>query len=155
MRSHSAPIISEFLSSQSPNAFRDSDGEASDWIEIYNPGDSPINLAGYTLTDDQNMPTRWTFPEFTLAPRRYLIVFASGKDRQGEELHTNFRLGKSEYLALSDPSGAIVSSYAPSYPEQSDGLSYGIGQSGTERSVAFVESFAPVRVLVPSSETKS
>jgi hypothetical protein len=58
----------------------DEDGAFPDWIEIYNPSASPVNLLGYFLTDDKNDPTRWAFPDIT-APGAYLVVFASGKNR--------------------------------------------------------------------------
>ena len=30
----------------------DEDGNATDWIEIYNSSDKPLNLKGYALSDD-------------------------------------------------------------------------------------------------------
>jgi hypothetical protein len=58
----------------------DEDGDASDWIEIYNPLSEPINLYGYTISDNRrNEP--WVFPEVILPPRGHIIVWASGKDR--------------------------------------------------------------------------
>jgi hypothetical protein len=73
----------------------DDDADASDWIEIYNADATPINLGGWHLTDDVQVPDRWRFPEVVLAPGEYLIVYASGKDRAdaGQPLHTSFSLG--------------------------------------------------------------
>ena len=34
----------------------DEDGDFEDWIEIYNPGIEPVNLAGWGLSDDLNVP---------------------------------------------------------------------------------------------------
>lgn len=122
------PIISEFLA-QNDGGLLDEDGSASDWIEIYNPGDAVVMLAGYHLTDDTFNPTRWTFPDVTLNPGEYLIVFASGKDRAlaGAELHTNFSLtGNGEYLALIKPDGFTrVTEFSPFYPLQRTNVSYG------------------------------
>ncbi|HJQ79165.1 MAG TPA: hypothetical protein VJ828_04375, partial [Lacipirellulaceae bacterium] len=42
------PLITEFLAAND-SGLRDGDGNASDWIEIQNAGDMPINLAGYYL----------------------------------------------------------------------------------------------------------
>ncbi len=122
------PIISEFLT-QNDSGFLDEDGNASDWIEIHNPGDDPVLLGGYHLTDNSANPTRWTFPNLTLDPGDYLVVFASGKDRAapGSELHTNFSLSSNgEYLALVKPDGFTrVSEFAPGYPAQRVDVSYG------------------------------
>lgn len=124
--------ISEFLASNNVETFLDEDGEAVDWIELHNSGESAINLAGYVLTDS---PTRakYTLPEVMLALDGYLVVFASGKDRSepGAQLHTNFQLDRSgEYLALIDPQGETVQEFAPEYPGQTADVSYGIAQDG-------------------------
>lgn len=63
------------------NGIVDEDTENSDWIELYNPTQFPINLEGYSLTDDKLLPTKWTFPSFELKAQSYLVVFASEKNR--------------------------------------------------------------------------
>lgn len=75
----------------------DEDMEPSDWIEIFNPGDNPVNLSGYNLSDKKDMLSLWGFPDTVLQPRNFLLVFASGKNRSrpGHELHTNFRINSS------------------------------------------------------------
>jgi hypothetical protein len=119
--------INEFMASNQ-GTLNDDDGDRSDWIEIYNAGELAEDLGGWYLTDDANDLTRWQFPAVTLLPNRYLVVFASGKDRRDPTvpLHTNFRLAQEgEYLALIDPRGEIVSDYAPVFPVQFDDISYG------------------------------
>ena len=74
------PIISEFMPDNA-RVLADEDGHFSDWIEIHNPGDSAINLAGYYLTDDPQLLTKWRFPSVSLPAGGYLVVFASGKNR--------------------------------------------------------------------------
>lgn len=59
----------------------DEDGESNDWIELYNGGTEPLNLAGYSLSDDPALPLQWTFPSYVLEPGQFLLVFCSGKDR--------------------------------------------------------------------------
>src|SRR5262245_35212832 len=85
------PVISEFLASNA-NALEDDDGESSDWIEIYNPGDTAIPLSGYFLTDDPLDLKKWPFPAVSLLPGHFLLVFASEKDHSDPRapLHTNF-----------------------------------------------------------------
>ncbi len=121
------PIISEFLASNS-DGLRDRDGDSSDWIEIYNPTSNSFNLDGWRLTDSASDLNQWVFPNVSLAPNEFLVVFASDKDRRvvGDELHTNFRLSTGgDFLALVNPSGVIVSSFAPTYPRQTTNVSYG------------------------------
>jgi len=122
------PIINEFLASNS-GGLLDADGELSDWIEIYNPGLRSVTLSGWSLTDDAEALTRWTFPTETIRPGEYLVVFASGKDRAvaGSELHTNFKLSAGgEYLALVRPDASIAHAFAPEFPEQEADVSYGL-----------------------------
>ncbi len=128
-------VISEFVASNRASLF-DGDGEASDWIELYNGGGEPIVLSGWYLTDDADDPGKWCFPPGVILPSGdYLVVFASSRsegdfaDRAGH-LHTNFALNKDgEYLALIDPQGNVVHAYAPSYPPQETDVSYGLRQT--------------------------
>ena len=55
----------------------DEDGDFSDWIEISNPTDDPIDLGGYHLTDKAENPKRWTIPRIILQANSKLIVLAS------------------------------------------------------------------------------
>ena len=45
------PTIAEFLTENS-SGITDQDGDRSDWIEIHNPYADPVNLSGWSLTDD-------------------------------------------------------------------------------------------------------
>ena len=107
----------------------DDDGDFSDWIEIYNPDATPVELNGWNLTDSAKKKTKWTFPSVTLAPQAFLVVFASGKNRvdPAKPLHTNFSLdAEGEYLGLIRPDGStVVSEFAPAYPLQRADISYG------------------------------
>src|SRR5262245_5218864 len=113
------PIITEFMASNT-KTLKDSDGEYSDWIEIYNPDATPVNLSGWYLTDDAKTKNKWKFPAVTLAPNGYLVVFASSKNRidPAAQLHTNFSLdGNGEYLGLIKPDGfTVASEFAPEFP---------------------------------------
>ncbi|MBN2473707.1 MAG: CotH kinase family protein [Pirellulales bacterium] len=120
-------VISEFCA-LNDDVLADADGDSSDWIEIHNPTSAPVDLEGWSLTDDPTELTQWRFPAVLLAPDAYLVVFASGKDRlDPAELHTSFRLdADGEYLALVRPDGATVShEFAPAFPRQEEDVSYG------------------------------
>ncbi|WP_167546579.1 lamin tail domain-containing protein [Stieleria maiorica] len=141
------PVISEFLAANS-GGLEDSDGDSSDWIEVYNPTNTTFDLAGWHLTDDADRLDRWTFPNTILGPTETVVVFASGKDRAvaGDELHTDFELNRGgEYLALVDPQGVVANDYAPEYPDQSTNVSYGL-QFVTED---LVRSGSAAKTLVP------
>ena len=96
-------IINEFLTVNDAS-ITDEDGSREDWIELYNPNDFAVSLAGWSLTDSEDNPREWLFPEVSIAADGCLVVFASDKDRKpvnGAPLHTNFKLtSNGEYLAL-------------------------------------------------------
>ncbi|MBM3186067.1 MAG: T9SS type A sorting domain-containing protein [Bacteroidetes bacterium] len=39
-------------------SIQDEDGNAPDWIELYNSGTDTVNLESYSLTDDSNFPKK-------------------------------------------------------------------------------------------------
>ena len=53
-------LINEVLASNS-STNTDDEGDASDWLELYNAGTKPIDLHGFSLTDDAERPERWKF----------------------------------------------------------------------------------------------
>jgi len=119
--------ISEFLA-DNQHGLRDEEGEHFGWIEIYNRSGSTIHLAGWFLSDTTNDLAKWRFPRVSLLPDKYMVVFASAKNRTNDlaHLHTNFRLDKEGgYLALVGPTTNVVSEFAPAYPRQSTDVSYG------------------------------
>ena len=123
--------INEFLAVNSTSTgFRDEDGDGSDWVELYNSGSTAVNLNGWYLTDNLLNLTQWRFPNVTILPNSYLIVWASSKNRTNPiaPLHANFSLSSSgEYLGLILPDGVTrVSEFAPTYPNpQTTLVSYG------------------------------
>jgi len=131
-------IINEFIT-VNRSSLSDEDGDFSDWIELYNPGRSPVSLDGYWLSDKEDNPFRWRFPEIVIEPDDYLIVFASGKNRsnpQGPYLHTTFRLNdRNDTLVLSKPDGRIIEKIDIRYME--DDVSYGRDISNPERWLYF------------------
>lgn len=120
-------FISEFMA-DNDRTLNDEDGESTDWIEIFNSGSTPASLNGWFLTDDASNLSKWSFPDVTIQPNEYLIVFASEKNRTDVtgRLHTNFKLANDgEFLALVTPRRTIASEFAPAYPRQSTDVSYG------------------------------
>ncbi len=86
------------------------DGEYPDWIELYNGSDEVVQLKGYRLTDREEDERRfWTFPDVEIASGGYLIVFASGKDKREDYVHTDFKISRTgEVLSLMNSNGELV-----------------------------------------------
>lgn len=128
------PIVrlSEVMS-DNDDTLEDGDGESPDWIELHNPGPAPVDLAGWTLGDDE---ATWAFPSHTLPGGAFVIVFASGKGADGPagELHTPFRLdADGETLTLGHPDGSVAEVVeVPALPTD---VSWGLEQPLTTRVV--------------------
>lgn len=86
-----------------------------DWVELYNTSASPVDLAGYHLSDNENNPTKWTFPANTvIAANGYLSVWCSGRDLKdpGGSLHTNFKMtqtkNNAEHIVFANSNGVVL-----------------------------------------------
>lgn len=69
-------------------------GDHSDWVELYNGGSEPASLAGYYLSDDPAEPMKWAFPDVSIEPGAYRLVFLSGKTTRNGELHAGFSVSE-------------------------------------------------------------
>tara|TARA_B110000240_G_scaffold198163_1_gene256891 strand:- start:610 stop:3879 length:3270 start_codon:yes stop_codon:yes gene_type:complete len=126
--------INEVVSSNSD--YLDEDGDTPDWLEIHNFGNQDISMNGWSLSDDIDELTKWTFPNITLTPNQYILVWASSKDRttistprtlinQGDEF---------KYLIpTSEPNSNwnALNFDDSSWPLSSSGFGYGDGDDAT------------------------
>jgi hypothetical protein len=123
-----AVVINEVMASNATTV-RDSQGRYSDWIELYNAGDAPVDLAGMYLTDDPDEPTRWRFPsgnhgETTIVAGGYLVVWADDAGA-GPGLHAGFGLdAQGEQVRLIDADGKTVLDVLV-FGKQTSDVSYG------------------------------
>ena len=118
-------VINEILASN--NGFNlDEDGASSDWIEIFNNGNTTVQFGGMSLSDDATLPAKWVFPAVSLAAGEFLLVWASGKNKSvaGSPLHTNFKLSSAgEYVGLYDAAGTRIDGFE--FGPQTADISYG------------------------------
>lgn len=110
----------------------DTDGgvqEFDDWIEIYNAGSVPVNLADFYLSDDLTNPfnsriKRTNATKTTIAPGGFAVIWADNNRSQGE-LHLDFGLsGDGEAIGLFYIDGRKIDShtYGPQASNRSMGL---------------------------------
>jgi hypothetical protein len=89
----SAQVIINEASPDNEESMESLDGEYYDWIELYNRSNQEISLSNLYLSDDEEEPDMWKFPDVSILPNEFLIIFCSGKDElYHDELHTNFKL---------------------------------------------------------------
>lgn len=116
---------------------RDGDGRVSDWIELYNGSDRPIDLEGYGLSDRRDELYRWSFPAVTLGPGEYLLVFAAPEGSDPDTLYCGFGLdGRGETLYLTDRQGDPVDSLACVSLKYD--VSYGRAANDPEALISFI-----------------
>ena len=107
-----ALIISE-ICPDPLTGYRDEFGELVDWVELYNTTGKTISLDNYALSNNENKPLKWRFPEGAcVAPYGYYVVFCSGKDIDNGPAgvaHANFKVSaEHDTIVLSDGRGRLV-----------------------------------------------
>lgn len=122
-------VINELMADNNA-AVQSTDGTYPDWIELYNTGDSSVDLSGMYLTDNLANPT-WQFPSGTvIGVKSYLVIWADGNIDQGP-LHADFKLnanGETVGLLASDGETLIDS---VTYDKQIQDISFGRTYDGS------------------------
>jgi len=78
---------------------KDSDG-GFDWFELYNAGDTAVNLDNYQATDDGDDQEPVTLPDVSLSPGDFIVIYASGEETDKVLYWVDFKLGASDSLSL-------------------------------------------------------
>lgn len=127
------PIITELMSSNT-GMVTNEDGRYCDWIEICNPSDHPVDLAGYTITDNPQMPDKYVLPCRVLDPGGYVLIYADDQPSTDTELHVPFKLkSKGEMLLLFNPKGVEIQRI--SFPAMENNYSYAMDMDTGEWAV--------------------
>jgi hypothetical protein len=123
--------ISEFMADNTLT-LQDGNNNYSDWIELHNPNNTPLDLSGYYLSDDPAAQTKWQFPSGTvISPHAYLVMFADSASANNiydpaGYLHANFGLNADgESLVLTAADGVTVVDAITNFPAQMADLTYG------------------------------
>lgn len=109
-------FINEWVADNASGLQDPSDGDAEDWFELYNAGNTPVNLAGFYLSNSRENPKRFRIPTGYLIPAGgHLLVWADDETDQNQaqrpDLHVDFKLSKSgETIVFADPDGQILDS---------------------------------------------
>jgi hypothetical protein len=104
--------INEVMASNN-SSVADPQKEYDDWIELYNAGTAPVNVAGMYVTDDLGDPTKWRFPLnqpqlTTVAPGGFLLLWADGETAD-PGLHASFNLSAAgEEIGLFESDGVTL-----------------------------------------------
>lgn len=99
-------VVNELLA-DNQTVLADEAGEFDDWIELYNRGDEPVELAGFFLSDDPADPFAFPLPAGRLGPGERLLVWADGDTDQGP-LHAPFGLSRDGESVVLSTAAAVV-----------------------------------------------
>ena len=99
-------------------------GTNADWIELYNAGQTDVNLGGWSVTDNLGKPQKHILPDgTTIKAGGYLLIWC---DDISSGLHAGFKLSADgEEVGLFDADGKMVDSmtFGPQYGDISFGRS--------------------------------
>jgi len=127
-------LINE-LQAANKHTIADGFGENEDWIELFNCGDTPINIGGMYFSDNPDIPNKHQIPKnkgawTTIAPKDRMLLWVDSDDEQGSR-HLSFRL---------DDEGGTIAVYNSEmilldrvdYKQQSRDKSFGRKHDGSE-----------------------
>ena len=117
----SAQTISEICPSNT-NYFEMGFDRFPDWIELYNETDELLSMEGYSLSDDIDNLSKWTFTSQEIAPSDFLIISAEKNSLNPAVIAFSFKK-KGETVYLTNPEGVIVDSVQ--FPTMETDDSYG------------------------------
>ena len=128
-----AVVINELMA-DNDSVIADPQGDYDDWLELHNLTDSPVMLTGMYLSDKEDEPTKWQFPENTEIPANgYLIVWLDEDLDDSGALHADFKLSKGGEAALlvdTDANGNQVLD-SITFGEQETDVAFGRLPNGT------------------------
>jgi hypothetical protein len=102
-----AIVINEFMASNQ-TGLQDESKAFPDWLELYNPTDTTVDLDGWTLTDDLDEPEKHTLSSLEIAAGEFLVLFADGDSDDGDR-HLGFSLNTDgEEVGLYAPDGDAI-----------------------------------------------
>ncbi len=123
--------INEFMASNA-TTLPGPQGDYPDWVELYNTTGQEVDITGCGLSDEENQPMKWAFPEGTKIPANgVLLIYCSGREGLIDGvLNAPFSLrAYAESVVFSDPKGGVIDSFA--YTEQQADISMARVPDGT------------------------
>lgn len=146
----------------------DANGEYSDYIELYNAGES-FNLYGFGLSDNAQKEVKYVFESREFAAGQYMVLFLDGtnisfslKSEGGETVYflspdgdecasvTTVATNSDMVLSLQDGSYVVTTEASPGYPNTAEGISaYQRGLTDGQSSLSISELLTANKSILP------
>ncbi len=111
---------------------------ATDWVELHNSTGSAVSLGGYGISNNPKNPAKWVFPDISIEPGEYLLLYATGSadKAQKKNLKLNFNISSTgEALFFFDPNGKLIDKLSAG--RMKSGQSY--GRDGSDNRFYYAE----------------
>ncbi|MBL0103539.1 MAG: lamin tail domain-containing protein [Bacteroidetes bacterium] len=132
-----AQVLLNEVCSSNVTGIQNSNGDYDDWIEIYNPNGSAIDLAGYGLSDDPVFPYKFIFPSYSLGSGKRLVIFAADVNNTSIANHYEMAVNASSTWKYKAGSAALDTNWRnlsfndASWSSGTGGIGNGDGDDGT------------------------
>ncbi|HKQ39852.1 MAG TPA: lamin tail domain-containing protein, partial [Verrucomicrobiae bacterium] len=141
---YAGPYLNEVMA-RNVSAVTNGQGRVADWIEIFNPSVSAVDLGGMSLSVDAPEPSQWVFPSGSLVPASgRLVVWCDGDLPASTTFEATLNCGHSLNgngggVYLFSAAGQLVNSveYGFQLPNQS------IGPTASSAAWRLLQTFTP------------
>ncbi|MCI0746014.1 MAG: lamin tail domain-containing protein [Verrucomicrobia subdivision 3 bacterium] len=104
-------VINEVFANN--GTFAEADGSTPDWVEFYNPSDTAVDLAGFSLSDSTLNPDRFVFSAGSIVPAQGYFSIRCDADRPASPTNTGFGLKASgDSVYLFNPNNTVLTNVA-------------------------------------------
>lgn len=129
-KTNNTVVINELCASSDENSGNsDEYGNYPDWIEVYNYGEEPVDLAGFYFSNKKSEPKlsqiAYGSVNTQVDSKEHKIIWANSDPMDGE-LHLNFNMNvdKPKTIYLSDPTGTLISTGAYETHQTNESFGY-------------------------------
>ena len=122
-------VINEIMQSNLNIIMDDLNDYPDSWVELYNAGNSSVNLQNYGLGTKSKYSSSYLLPSYILQPKSFVIIYC---DKEGSGLHADFRVesGSKGNIYLFDASGTQIDAITNMSAMPSPDVAYGRTEDG-------------------------
>jgi len=127
---HAQLVINELMQSNIDCVMDDLNEFPDSWVELYNAGNTAVNLGEYKLGKNNKEAKAWSLPSNLIGAKQYVIIYC---DKEETGYHTDFRLesGKGGEVYLFK-GGEVVDQVTEMKKQPAPNIAYGRKTDGSD-----------------------